>query len=57
VVVSINGPQGQQSGLKTDSVIMTDNLVTMLENEIDRVIGKFTSMDAVDQALRHTLGI
>src|SRR5215211_1167025 len=31
--------QGRQSGLLTDSVVMTDNLATILELAIDRVIG------------------
>lgn len=48
--------EGQQSGLLTDSVIMTDNLATILESEIDRVIGRLP-MQVVDTALRHTLGL
>ncbi len=40
-----------------DSVIMTDNLVTLLEVEIDRKIGIWSDMVAVDAALKHTLGI
>lgn len=47
---------GQQSGLLTDSVVMTDNLATILETGIDRVIGT-VSMKAVDSALRHTLSL
>lgn len=37
--VELSTPEGQRSGLKTESVIMTDNLVTILDSEIDRVIG------------------
>jgi len=40
-----------------DSVIMTDNLATVLETEMDRVIGHHSQMQAVDAALRHTLGV
>lgn len=40
----------------TDSVVMTDNLATITEIAIDRVIGKL-SMKAVDKALKHTLGL
>jgi mRNA interferase MazF len=40
-----------------DSVVMTDNLATVLETEIDRVIGNRSQMQAVDAALRHTLGL
>ena len=57
VFVSLATPEGQQTGLLADSVIMTDNLVTLLEVEIDRKIGTWSDMAAVDAALKHTLGI
>ncbi|MEG4344796.1 hypothetical protein QUB70_16085 [Microcoleus sp. A003_D6] len=57
VFVSRSTPEGQQTGLLADSVIMTDNLVTLLEVEIDRQIGIMPDMATVDAALRHTLGI
>jgi mRNA interferase MazF len=57
VFVSLATPEGQQTGLLGDSVIMTDNLVTLLENEIDRKIGILSDMVAVDAALKRTLGI
>ncbi len=41
VFVSLATPFGQQTRLLADSVIMTDNLVTVLEIEIDRKIGVF----------------
>ena len=44
-------------GLKTDSIVMTDNLATVLEAEIDRIIGRCHDMQAVDDALRYTLGL
>lgn len=50
-------PEGQQTGLLTDSVIMADNLATILETEIDRAIGVWADMAAVDAALCHTLGL
>ena len=52
-----NSSESAQSGLLTDSVIMTDNLATVLESEIDRKLGLWTNMTALDNALRHTLGI
>lgn len=55
--VGLSTPEGQQAGLLADSVIMTDNLVTVLENEIDRKIGVISDMAVVDAALKHTLGI
>jgi mRNA interferase MazF len=54
VVVIVSMPAGQQSGLLTDSVVMTDNLATVAEVAIDRVIGTLPMTD-VDTALRHTL--
>ncbi len=56
VLVPLSTPDGQRSGLLTDSVVMTDNLATVAETEIDRIIGNL-SMTSVDFALRHTLGI
>src|SRR6266508_609980 len=47
---------GRQAGLLTDSVVMTDNLATLLESAIDRVIGNLP-MKRIDVALRHTLGL
>lgn len=44
-------------GLLMDSVIMTDNLATVGFSEIDRVIGSFPDMAAVDVALRTTLAL
>ncbi len=57
VTVSLITPEGQRTGLLTDSVIMTDNLATILETEIDRAIGVWTDMVVVDAALHHTLGL
>lgn len=46
--------EGAQSGLLTDSVVMTDNLSTVIENTISRVIGSLP-MQPIEVALRHTL--
>ena len=48
-------PQG--TGLMMDSVVMTDNLATVLDSEIDRVIGTIGEMTQVDRAMRTTLGL
>jgi len=53
--VSRSSPEGRQMGLLTDSVIMTDNLATVLEREIDRGIGHAGDMQGVAAALRHPL--
>ena len=56
VIVQLSTLEGQQSGLLTDSVVMTDNLATVAETEIDRIIGTLP-MGNIDAALRHTLGL
>jgi mRNA interferase MazF len=56
VAVSIATAEGQASGLVTDSVIMTDDIATVLSSEINRVIGRLTMVD-VNAALKHTLGL
>lgn len=57
VMVSQASPAGQQMGIRTDPVVMTDNLATVVENEIDRVLGRLHDMVAVNNALRVTLGL
>lgn len=54
VTILRSTPEGQQSGLLTDSVVMTDNLATIAESEIGQVIGTLP-MANIDIALRHTL--
>lgn len=57
VRIAHSSPEGQQAGLVADSVIVTDNLATVRETEIDRVIGSLPDMTPVDAALRTTLGL
>ncbi|MBI3795128.1 MAG: type II toxin-antitoxin system PemK/MazF family toxin [Nitrospinae bacterium] len=49
--------EGAASGVLCDSIIMTDNLATIRNVEIDKVIGSLTKMDAVDLGLRATFGL
>ena len=56
VTIVLDSPDGVRSGLLTDSIVATDNLATITETAIERVIGEI-SMKKVDQALRHTLGL
>ncbi|MDJ1179904.1 type II toxin-antitoxin system PemK/MazF family toxin [Roseofilum sp. BLCC_M91] len=56
VTVLLNSPVGGQSGLLTDSVIMTDNLATISLAAVYRVIGSIPTSE-IDIALRHTLGL
>ena len=48
---------GQSMGLRTDSVVVADNLATVLEREIDKRIGHYPLMPNVDAALKITLGL
>jgi mRNA interferase MazF len=48
--------ESRQSGLLTDSVVMADNLATIAENAVDRIIG-YLPMTEIDKALRHTLSL
>jgi mRNA interferase MazF len=57
VQIRQNSPEGRSMGLRADSVVMADNLATVLEQEIDRPIGSCPVMDQIEAALRHTLGL
>jgi mRNA interferase MazF len=57
VALQQSSAQGKQAGILMDSVIMTDNLATIRETEIDQTIGTLTEMTEVNDALRHTLAI
>ncbi len=48
---------GRSMGIRDDSVIVTDNLATVLEREIDKTIGHCTDMALIDQALCRTFGL
>lgn len=56
ITILLNSLEGQQSGLLTDSVVMTDNLATILMSAIHRVIGSLPTTE-IDEALKHTLGL
>ncbi len=56
VLVELASVEGKASGLLTDSVVMTDNLATIANFAIDRVIGKLP-MQEIDKALKHTLDL
>jgi mRNA interferase MazF len=57
IAVRLATPEGAATGLRLDSIIMTDNLATILDTAIHRVLGTWPGMAAVDAALRHTLGL
>ncbi|MHB1424573.1 MAG: type II toxin-antitoxin system PemK/MazF family toxin [Gemmataceae bacterium] len=57
VAIRLATPEGARTGLRLDSVVMTDNLATVLDTAIHRVLGTWDDMAAVDTALRHTLAL
>jgi mRNA interferase MazF len=57
VTVFLQSAEGITSGLRIDSIIMTDNLVTVLDSEIDSVLGSLPNFEKVEDALRHTFGL
>lgn len=57
VTLLLNSPEGKRSGILMDSVVMTDNLATVRESEIDRKLGTIPNMATIDRALRHTLSL
>lgn len=57
VVVRLRSAPARTTGLKTDSVIMTDNLATIEFPLLSRILGRMPGMEAVDKALRKTLGL
>jgi mRNA interferase MazF len=55
IFIDVKSADAKTAGLRLDSVIMTDNLATVLDSEIDSVLGTVPDMKAVDAALKHTL--
>lgn len=56
VTVRRDSPEGRHAGILTDSVVMTDNLATIAESEIDQRIGSLP-MTQVEQAIKHTFAL
>jgi mRNA interferase MazF len=56
ITILRNSPEGQQSGLLVDFVIMTDSLATIATSAIYRLIGSIPSQN-VDTALKYTLNL
>ena len=57
VFVSTASQEGKRSGLRLDSVIMCDNLATVMDTEIDSVLGRLPDMGGVEAALKYTLAL
>jgi mRNA interferase MazF len=57
IFVGRDSIEGKSAGLRLDSVVMTDNLATILETELDSILGRLPDMKAVTTALQHTLAL
>ena len=57
VAVRLKDVRSRLTGLKTDSVIMTDNLATIELSLISRSLGRMPDMAAVNIAIRKTLAV
>jgi len=57
IEVRLATPEGAATGLRLDSVIMTDNLATIRDTAFHSFLGTWSDMTAVDAALRHTLAL
>ena len=57
VLVKKNSVLGKHMGILDDSVVLADNLATVVEREIDKVIGTCSHTTEVDQALRTVLSL
>jgi mRNA interferase MazF len=56
IIIRLDSSIGKQSGLLTDSVIMTDNLATILQSGIYQIIGSLPT-ESLDPVLKYTLGL
>ena len=59
LLIEAASPEGQQAGLLHDSTISCNNLATVREDRIDRVIGQLPdrTMRQVDGCLKSALGL
>jgi mRNA interferase MazF len=57
IFVPMNSATSRGTGLRTDSVIMLDNLATVIDRHIDKRIGSLADMAPVDAALRNALAL
>ena len=57
IFVSRDSVAGKAAGLRLDSVVMTDNLATVLETELDSILGRLSDLEPVKVALKHTLAL
>jgi mRNA interferase MazF len=57
VLIETTTGVGKQSGLLFDSVLMCDNLATIMVKAITRTIGTINDLSEIGSALKRTLGL
>jgi mRNA interferase MazF len=57
IAVQQHSAEGRQMGLRTDSVIVVDNLATIPDRAVDKVIGSCPVMGSIDRALKLLFGL
>jgi mRNA interferase MazF len=57
IFIPLQSAAAQGAGLRTDSVIMTDNLATILHQAVAQKLGRLADLTETDHALRATLGL
>lgn len=57
IFVDVTTPLGQATGLVSNSVIMTDNIATVLSSEVHRKLGAYADLNALKAALKFTFGL
>ncbi len=56
LTILVGTPEGQRSGLILDSVVMTDNLATVILSSISRIIG-LIELDTLHKSICNTFGL
>lgn len=57
ITILLESSQNKKSGLQTEWVIVTDNLATVQQKFIGRVLGNLRTMTEVEMGLAHTFGL
>ncbi|MGH7993751.1 MAG: type II toxin-antitoxin system PemK/MazF family toxin, partial [Limisphaerales bacterium] len=57
IFIPLDSPEAKATGLRTDSIVMTDNLATILDKAVAGKLGHLKDMSRVNAALRTTLAL
>jgi len=57
IFIDVTTPIGLATGLVGNSVIMTDNMATIVASEIHRKLGLYADLDSLKTAIKNTFGL